>query len=173
MDVLESNSFFLSAEVGGEVFAIVEVDSEFHPRFDCVKKTYEYRFWNAPVKNPKERLYSTYVQKPLDIDRMNEGAKAFIGTHDFAAFCTNKRMKKSTVRRIDSIQICREGPEVRITVTGNGFLHNMVRIITGTLIEVGRGERSADSIPELFGGKRAEAGFLAPAQGLCLMEVFY
>ena len=57
-----------------------EVDGEFHPRFDCVKKTYEYRFWNAPVKNPKERLYSTYVQKPLDIDRMNEGAKAFIGT---------------------------------------------------------------------------------------------
>ena len=82
-------------------------------------------------------------------------------------------MKKSTVRYIRSLTVERQGQEIHITVTGNGFLHNMVRILVGTLIEVGRGTRSADSIPSLFGGKRADAGFLAPAQGLCLMEVEY
>ena len=83
------------------------------------------------------------------------------------------KFKKSSMRTIHSINIEKCGHEVQITIHGNGFLYNMVRILVGTLIEVGRGERSADSIPELFGGKRAEAGFLAPAQGLCLMEVFY
>ena len=82
-------------------------------------------------------------------------------------------MKKSTVRFIRSIIIRREGEELQLFFTGNGFLHNMVRILVGTLVEVGRGERSAQSVSALFGGKRAEAGFLAPAQGLCLMEVEY
>ena len=82
-------------------------------------------------------------------------------------------MKKSTVRFIRSLDVERVGEEIHLTVTGNGFLQNMVRIIAGTLIEVGRGERDVDSIPALFGGKRAEAGFLAPAQGLCLQEVKY
>ena len=95
------------------------------------------------------------------------------GEHDFSAFCGNAKMKKSTVRYIRSITITRHGEELWLEFTGNGFLHNMVRILVGTLIEVGRGERQAEQIPALFGGKRAEAGFLAPAQGLCLMEVFY
>ena len=82
-------------------------------------------------------------------------------------------MKKSTVRFIREIRIEPVGQELQISVTGNGFLHNMVRILVGTLIEVGRGERSAESLAGLFGGKRADAGFLAPPQGLCLMEVFY
>lgn len=82
-------------------------------------------------------------------------------------------MKKSTVRFIRAIEIKRQGQEIQIRVTGNGFLHSMVRILVGTLVEVGRGERSAGSIPALFGGRRAEAGFLAPAQGLCLEEVMY
>ena len=82
-------------------------------------------------------------------------------------------MKKSTVRYIRSLEVTRQGDEIHITVTGNGFLHNMVRILVGTLVEVGRGERSADAVPALFGGKRADAGFLAPPQGLCLMEVEY
>ena len=96
-----------------------------------------------------------------------------LGEHDFSAFCGNKKMKKSTVRRLDSLEITRQGEEIWLTFTGNGFLYNMVRILTGTLIEVGRGERAAASIPALFGGKREQAGFLAPAQGLMLMEVFY
>ena len=82
-------------------------------------------------------------------------------------------MKKSTVRYIRSLNVERREDEIHITVTGNGFLHNMVRIIVGTLVEAGRGEREPDSIPALFEGKRADAGFLAPAQGLCLMEVYY
>jgi tRNA pseudouridine38-40 synthase len=82
-------------------------------------------------------------------------------------------MKKSTVRYIRSITVTRHGEELWLEFTGNGFLHNMVRILVGTLVETGRGERTADSIPALFGGKRAQAGFLAPAQGLCLMEVMY
>ena len=104
---------------------------------------------------------------------MEEAAKHLLGEHDYSAFCGNAKMKKSTVRYIRAIEILPQGDELRLCFTGNGFLHNMVRILVGTLIEVGRGERTADSVPELFGGKRAQAGFLAPAQGLCLEEVFY
>ena len=96
-----------------------------------------------------------------------------LGEHDFSAFCGNPKMKKSTVRCIRSVQIRQVGEEVSITFTGNGFIHNQVRIMVGTLVEVGRGQRQPDSIPDLFGGKRAAAGFLAPAQGLCLQEVVY
>ena len=111
-------------------------------------------------------------EKP-DVERMRAAAAFFLGEHDFSAFCANKKMKKSTVRRIDAIEIRQAGEELRITVTGNGFLYNMVRIMVGTLLEVGLGQRSPESIPALFGAERAEAGPLVPAQGLCLMEVTY
>ena len=113
------------------------------------------------------------MPETLDVKAMEKGAKLLLGEHDFSAFCGNAKMKKSTVRYIRGIEISRQGRELQLRFTGNGFLHNMVRILVGTLIEVGRGERSPESIPELFGGKRAEAGFLAPAQGLCLEEVMY
>ena len=113
------------------------------------------------------------MPEALDVEAMKTAAAHLVGEHDFSAFCGNPKFKKSTVRFIRSIEITRQGDELVLEFTGNGFLHNMVRILTGTLIEVGRGERQADSIPALFGGKRAEAGFLAPAQGLCLMEVYY
>ena len=96
-----------------------------------------------------------------------------MGEHDFSAFCANKNMKKSTVRFIHSLDVCRVGDEIRFTVTGNGFLHHMVRIMVGTLLEIGRGERPADCIPALFGASRADSGELIPACGLCLMEVTY
>ena len=104
---------------------------------------------------------------------MERAAEYLLGEHDFSAFCAAKSKKKSTVRRIDAISITREGDELRFDVTGNGFLYNMVRILVGTLVEVGLHKRSADSIPELFGGSRSDAGVLMPAQGLCLMEVTY
>jgi tRNA pseudouridine38-40 synthase len=104
---------------------------------------------------------------------MRKAAQHLLGEHDFSAFCANKKMKKSTIRRIDAITIMREGEEVVFTFTGNGFLYNMVRIMVGTLLEVGMGQREIDSIPKLFGAKREEAGHLVPAQGLCLMEVEY
>jgi tRNA pseudouridine38-40 synthase len=113
------------------------------------------------------------MPEALDLAAMEGAAEHLLGEHDFSAFCGNAKMKKSTVRYIRSIEILRVGEEVRLRFTGNGFLHNMVRILVGTLVEVGRGERTAESIPELFGNKRAEAGFLAPAKGLCLQEVMY
>ena len=113
------------------------------------------------------------MPEALDISAMEQAAALLIGEHDFSAFCGNPKFKKTTARYIRAIDIRRQGDEIRISFTGNGFLHNMVRILVGTLVEVGRGERNPQSIPELFGGKRAEAGFLAPAQGLCLMEVMY
>ena len=96
-----------------------------------------------------------------------------MGTHDFSAFCSNKHMKKSTVRAIRSFDICSDGNELIFTVTGNGFLQHMVRIMVGTLLEVGTHERNADSIPELYGKSRENAGPAVPACGLCLMEVTY
>ena len=107
------------------------------------------------------------------MDTMSRAARLLEGEHDFSAFCGNPKFKKSTVRFIRSAEVRRQGEELHITFTGNGFIHNQVRIMVGTLIEVGRGDREPDSISTLFGKKRAEAGFLAPAQGLCLMEVTY
>lgn len=93
-----------------------------------------------PAKNPKERLYSAYVQKPLDVERMNEGAKAFLGTHDFAAFCAAGAQVSTTVRTIFDCHVEKQGESVRILVTGDGFLYNMVRILAGTLLAVGMGK---------------------------------
>ena len=107
------------------------------------------------------------------MEKMRQAAALFLGEHDFSAFCANKKMKKSTVRRVDRVDIQQVGPELRLDFAGNGFLYNMVRIMVGTLVEVGRGEREPDSIPALFGAKREDAGFLTPASGLCLMEVDY
>ena len=120
-----------------------------------------------------QRKFVAIFPEKLDVEAMRNAAVHLCGEHDFAAFCGNPRFKKSTVRFVRSIEISRVGEELQIQVTGNGFLHSMVRIIVGTLIEVGRGARSADSLPDLFCAKRADAGFLAPAQGLCLQEVFY
>lgn len=146
----------------------------FHPRFDCVKKTYEYRFWNAPVKNPKERLYSAYVRKPMDVERMNEGARAFLGTHDFAAFCAAGAQVSTTVRTIFDCHVEKEGDCVRILVTGDGFLYHMVRILAGTLLAVGLGRLEPEAVAKIIAGRdRRAAGQTAEPQGLTLLEIFY
>ena len=151
-----------------------EVPPEFHPRFDCVKKTYEYRFWNAPAKNPKERLYSAHQAKPLDVEQMNRAASAFIGRHDFAAFCAAGSSVSSTVRTIFYCQAEREGDVVKIFVTGDGFLYNMVRIIAGTLMAVGLGKLLPETLPGIIeGGDRRQAGQTAEPQGLTLLEIYY
>ena len=115
----------------------------------------------------------TVLEESLDLNAMKQAAKALLGQHDFACFCTRAPKKKSTVREIFDISITRTGAEVDISVTADGFLYNMMRILVGTLVEVGLGKRKADSIPDLFAQKRAEAGTLMPAKGLCLMEVVY
>ena len=170
-EILQQLRRYLPEDIG--IYSCKEVSPRFHARLNAKEKTYQYRIWNSEKPCVFERRFVTVVADLLDVEKMRQAAEHFLGEHDFSAFCTNAKMKKSTVRFIRSLTVERVGEEIRITVTGNGFLQNMVRIMVGTLLEVGRGERDADSIPALFGGKRAEAGFLAPAQGLCLQEVEY
>lgn len=162
---------YLPEDIG--IYSCREVSPRFHARLNALEKTYQYRLWNSDRPCVFDRRFVAVMEEELDVQLMQETAQLLLGTHDFSAFCANKKMKKSTVRTIKSFTVQRVGEEIRFTVTGNGFLHNMVRILVGTLVEVGRGEREMDSIPELFGGKREDAGFLAPGKGLCLMEVRY
>nr|MBQ8245306.1 tRNA pseudouridine(38-40) synthase TruA [Oscillospiraceae bacterium] len=170
-DILQNLRRYLPEDIG--IYSCRDVSPRFHARLNAKEKTYRYRIWNSDKPCVFERRFVTVLPEVLDIAAMEEAARLLCGEHDFSAFCGNAKMKKSTVRYIRSIAVTRSGEELWLEFTGNGFLHNMVRILVGTLIEVGRGERCAESIPALFGGKRAEAGFLAPAQGLCLMEVDY
>lgn len=162
---------YLPEDIG--IYSCRNVSERFHARLNAKTKTYVYRVWNSELPCVFDRKYVYRNSAALDVLRMRAAASYFLGTHDFSAFCANKNMKKSTVRCIHSLDIQQIDNEVRFTVTGNGFLHHMVRIMVGTLLEVGRGERDADSIPELFGQDRALAGALIPACGLCLMEVTY
>ena len=170
-EILQNLRRYLPEDIG--IYSCRDVSERFHARLNAREKTYLYRIWNSEMPCVFDRRFVAVMPEELDIPAMEQAARHLLGQHDFAAFCGNAKMKKSTVRYIRDLTITRQGSEVQITVTGNGFLHNMVRILVGTLVEVGRGEREPDSIPRLFGGKRAEAGFLAPAQGLCLMEVYY
>ena len=170
-EILSQLRRYLPEDIG--IYSCRDVSPRFHARLNAKEKTYQYRIWNSEAPCVFERRFVTVMAEALDVPAMEQAARYLLGEHDFSAFCGNAKMKKSTVRYIRAITIQRAGQEIRIRFTGNGFLHNMVCILVGTLIEVGRGERSPDAIPELFGGKRAEAGFLAPAQGLCLEEVMY
>ena len=162
---------YLPEDIG--IYSCKEVSPRFHARLNAKEKTYCYRIWNSNSPCVFDRRFVAVIPESLDIAAMKRAAEMFLGEHDFSAFCGNAKMKKSTVRYIRSLDIQHHGEEIRIVVTGNGFLHNMVRILVGTLIEVGRGVRTPETIPGLFGGRRADAGFLAPPQGLCLQEVFY
>ena len=170
-EILANLRRYLPEDIG--IYSCKEVSPRFHARLNAREKTYCYRIWNSEAPCVFARRFVAVMPEQLDVEAMKQAADLLLGRHDFSAFCGNKKMKKSTVRRLDSLEITRRGEEIWLTFTGNGFLYNMVRILTGTLIEVGRVERAASSIPALFGGKREQAGFLAPAQGLTLMEVFY
>ena len=170
-EILEKLRQYLPEDIG--ILRCKEVSERFHARLNATEKTYRYRVWNSDMPCVFERRYVTVVTEKLDVTAMERAAALLEGEHDFSAFCGNPKFKKSTVRCIRSVQICKDGQQLQIFFTGDGFIHNQVRIMVGTLIEVGKGQRSAESIPALFGGRRSEAGFLAPAQGLCLMEVFY
>ena len=162
---------YLPEDIG--IYSCQEVQERFHARLNARSKTYRYRVWNSDAPCVFDRKYVYIHPEKLDLDAMRRAAAHFIGEHDFSAFCANRNFKKSTMRRVDSFLIQQVGGELRFIVTGNGFLYNMVRIMVGTLLEVGRQERNCDSIPLLFGEKREKAGALVPAQGLCLMEVEY
>ena len=162
---------YLPEDIGIE--SCEEASERFHARLNCRNKTYRYRIWNSEKPCVFARRFVYVFPEKLDVEKMQQAARCFLGEHDFSAFCANKKMKKSTVRRIDAIEITHNGEELILDFTGDGFLYNMVRIMVGTLIEIGLHQRDADSIPTLFGGKREAAGYLVPAQGLCLMEVTY
>ena len=170
-EILANLRRYLPEDIG--IYSCKDCSERFHARLNAKEKTYCYRIWNSDSPCVFERKYVAVMPEKLELSAMEAAAKHLEGEHDFSAFCGNPKFKKSTVRFIRSVRIQRVGEEMRIVFTGNGFIHNQVRIMVGTLIEVGRGERPADSIPALFGGKRADAGFLAPAQGLCQMEVSY
>ena len=145
----------------------------FRARLDAKEKTYRYTVNNSPFTDVFRRKYEYQLSEPLDVSAMEEAAKLLLGTHDYNGFSTG-RTKKSTVRTIKSIEIFREGNKLYFDFNGNGFLYNMVRILTGTLIEVGLGKREPQSILAVFEtNDRTLAGFTAPPQGLCLMEVTY
>ena len=157
------------------VLSIEKADSKFHARFSAVSKTYRYRIHTSNIKDVFQRKYVyTYLDKKLNVNLMRQAAEKLIGTYDFKAFCGNPHFKKSSVRTITSIDIKESEFEISIDFTGDGFLQNMVRILTGTLIEVGNGNIKPSQISEIINSKdRQLAGFTAPACGLALVKVEY
>lgn len=153
-----------------------QVPERFHSRFHAAGKIYQYRIETGQKRDVFQRRFVYGLGKPLDVEKMRAGAGFLCGTHDFKSFCGNPKMKKSTVRTIRTIRVEKEsnGSVVCLTFEGNGFLQYMVRIMTGTLIEVGAGERPPGQMTEILAAKdRRMAGFTAPPEGLCLMEVKY
>lgn len=171
-EILHDLRAVLPADIGA--MDLQEAAPRFHARLNAKGKTYVYRVWNSDLPDVFERRYRVAEPRALDLDAMRKAASALCGEHDFTSFCSDKRMKKSPVRRVDLIDVERLGDEVRLTFTGNGFLWNMVRILTGTLLEVGLGEREADSMQAVLEARdRAAAGKTAPAKGLILWAVDY
>ncbi len=153
----------------------VRVKDDFHPRRVESRKTYCYRFYHGEICPPDERLYRCHIYGPVDVSAMQEAAGAFIGEHDFASFCAAGSQAETTIRtiydlRVEAYPAGTDGDEyIDIYITGNGFLYNMVRIIAGTLLEVGRGRISADGIPDIISGcDRSISGPTLPPCGLTL-----
>jgi tRNA pseudouridine38-40 synthase len=151
-----------------------EVPLDFHPRYCNSKKTYEYKILNTKFPVPTHRLYSYFIYYPLHLDLMMEAAGFLIGEHDFKSFCSNRTQVIDTVRTIYDINIVKEENIIVITISGNGFLYNMVRIIVGTLVKVGLGVYLPSHVKEILEQKdRMAAGPKAPAQGLTLKYIEY
>ena len=149
-----------------------EVEPDFHPRYCDSEKTYEYRILNRKFPVPTERLYSYFYHYKLDVDKMKEATSYLIGRHDFASFCGSGAQVKTTIRTVTSMDVWRDGDMVTIRISGTGFLYNMVRIISGTLIEIGNGQYPPERMDKILKAcDRGAAGPTAPAQGLTLMGI--
>jgi tRNA pseudouridine38-40 synthase len=157
--------------------SIIKAEScngDFHARYSAKSKTYLYKIWNNKRPNPFLRKYSLHVEDELDIFQMKKGAQYFIGKHDFTAFTNAKSKKKSMVREIYSISIEKKDELILIRIRGNGFLHNMVRKIVGTLIRVGMGQILPKDVPQIIKSKdRSQADLIASADGLFLESIEY
>ena len=151
-----------------------EVADDWHPRFQDTVKTYEYFFLNRRIPDPMRRLYSYFIYYPMDVENMQKAADYLIGEHDFKSFCTPRTQVRSTVRTIYDLTLTKEGDEIRMRITGNGFLYNMVRIIAGTLARVGTGLYTPERVKEILEAKdRNVSGPKAPPQGLTLISIAY
>ncbi|WP_418791451.1 tRNA pseudouridine(38-40) synthase TruA [Phosphitispora sp. TUW77] len=151
-----------------------EVDAGFHAQFSARSKVYRYHIYNSRIPSAFERLYSYHVPQGLDIERMRQAARYMVGEHDFTAFRAAGSCAKTSVRHVYRLDIEHTPPHIYITVEANGFLYNMVRIISGTLLYVGRGKLSPSEVRDIVNsGRREEAGPTVPPQGLFLMEVKY
>ena len=181
-EILKYINFYLPEDIA--VTELTEVPERFHSRLNAKGKTYCYRVVNSSLPHVFDRRYVHTEEEKLDLEAMKKAAEYLTGTHDFKAFTSNKRSRKSTVRRIESILIEQtestsflgtgKQDEIRFIYSGDGFLYHMVRILTGTLLEVGKHKRKPEDIAEiLLSGNRENAGELAPAKGLTLMEVRY
>ena len=163
---------YLPEDIGA--IALEDAPPRFHARLSCREKTYVYRIWNSDEPNVFERKWMLSVPQELDTEAMRRAAAQLPGEHDFSSFCANRHMKKTAVRKLKSIEITRMGNEIRIALTADGFLYHMVRIIVGTLLEVGEGKRAAEDMAAILASRdRMEAGPTAPAQGLTLWSVKY
>jgi tRNA pseudouridine38-40 synthase len=154
---------------------IQEMPERFHSRLNSKGKKYLYRIWNHPFKkNVFNRRYYYHIRKPLNIEKMKQAADLFVGTKDFRSFTALKSKNKSTVRTLSKIEILKKESEITINFSGDGFLHRMVRVITGTIIQAGLGELSVSEIKEMFEKEqRSAAGFTAPPHALFLVNVIY
>lgn len=151
-----------------------EVDADFHPRYADTVKTYEYNILNRRFELPSKRLYAAFCYYPMDIERMNRAAAYLVGEHDFKSFCSAGAQVQTTVRTIYAVNVTKEDDMVHIRITGNGFLYNMVRIIAGTLMQVGTGLMEPEQVKEILEARdRSKAGPTAVAKGLTLVEIRY
>ncbi len=170
--IMDYMNFYLPEDIA--VISIEEVPERFHSRLNAKGKTYLYRVINSPVPHIFDRKYAWTVEEKLDVDAMRKAAAFLEGTHDYKAFTSLKKSKKSTVRTVERILIEEVEDEIRFTFRGDGFLYHMVRIMMGTLIEVGLHKKKPEEITGIFEkGLRENAGELVPAKGLTLLEVRY
>lgn len=151
-----------------------EVPLDFHARYNSLGKLYSYEIWNSPRRNPFLDGLATHYPHRLDEESMRRNGLPLLGTHDFAAFCAAGSSVEDTVRTVTSFNVVREGDLVRMLISADGFLYNMVRIIAGTLIDMERGKLPKGSMAEIINStSRSSAGFTAPPEGLYLQQVFY
>lgn len=157
------------------VTSVVPVADDFHARYSCKGKEYVYKVWNSRVRNPFLHGLSLHYRYEMDVDRLNEEAQAFVGTHDFTSFCTlDKREKGDFTRTVEYFRVERQGDLVTFTVAADGFLYNMVRIMVGTLLAMNNGRIPFGTLPQIIEAEnRKAAGPTAPPCGLYLNKVFY
>ncbi|HEY3309422.1 MAG TPA: tRNA pseudouridine(38-40) synthase TruA [Desulfuromonadaceae bacterium] len=169
---VDGTNRFLPADIA--ILDAIEVSPDFKAIKDARAKHYRYSILTCGVRSPLQRLHAWHIREPLDLAAMNKAAQSFVGRHDFAAFRASNCAAKTTTRRIDSVSIRKDGDFIIIDVLGEGFLKNMVRVMVGTLVDIGKGRFAEDYIAWLLQDRdRKKAGVTAPACGLCLMKVYY